>query len=171
MLKSLLTLSTSLSLGLLTLQAQALPTTPYSVTEAPVGLSLEERRAAYAAQASNPLPVMAANLLPLGIGSFGQGDVLGGMLILTVDTLSLGMLGMGLFNFFIQNSWGTLIYFSYGVLSLLAGRSIGMFAPGFYAEHHNARLRQELGLDRDLNPLAPQNSQQSPLLFSYSTRF
>ncbi|MBF2052782.1 MAG: hypothetical protein IGS03_04870 [Candidatus Sericytochromatia bacterium] len=48
---------------------------------------------------------------------------------------------------------------------------MGFIMPDIYAREQNARLRQELGLDRDLNPLAPQNSQQSPLLFSYSTHF
>lgn len=133
---------------------------------------LTARRAYYQAEALDPLPAIGANLLiPLGWGSFEQGDLLGGTLVLLVDSVAIGFASLIAPAFLSGNAYGVLGYGAYAVMGLLLGRVVGMVAADTYAREHNERLRQQLGLDQNLNPRAIQNSQQTPLFFSYSAVF
>ncbi|MGE3727504.1 MAG: P13 family porin [Candidatus Sericytochromatia bacterium] len=135
-------------------------------------LDLEARRQRYRAEAIKPSEIHFANLItPLGIGSFSHGDIWGGVAVSLFDTVGLVFLGLTGFALIDGNVYGVWGYGTYAVLGLGMGRLIGAIAPDFYANETNGRLRRELRLDQDLNPLAPQHSQQTPLFFSYSTSF
>lgn len=165
----------SLTLLNLPLQAWAAPLPDVS-SEDP---DLANRRARYQAEARPYAEAMFLNfMVPFGWGSFRQGDWLGGSTLLALDAAGLGLIGMSVYSALAGRPLEpglSAVFFDYGfplgVAMLAAGRGVGLAAPRLYAKEHNDRLRRELGLDRDLNPLAPINLQQTPTLFSYSTVF
>ncbi len=97
----------------------------------------------YEAEKIEPLQAVLTNILPFGIGSFQQGDTIGGVLISIVDIAALVVIGMGLSTgggfSGLASLWAIPIY--------AIGRVIGVVSPIMHANTNNSDLRKRLGLE------------------------
>ena len=98
----------------------------------------------YEAEKLDPQQAAFTNVLPFGVGSFQQGDTLGGVLITAVDIAALGLMGYGLSS---GNGWGAIIGLGWGLPVYGIGRIIGVISPYMHANAYNTELRKQLGSD------------------------
>lgn len=89
----------------------------------------------------NPWVATGLNTIPFGVGSYHQGDQVGGTVIAAIDSVSvLAIVAPFTFAPDLTNSggWGALVFVSYGLLGLLLGRIVGFTLPWFhYATYEN----------------------------------
>lgn len=120
---------------------------------------------------------MLLNILPFGFGSYSQGDNVGGIVLTTLDTLSIGTMvfpwvtGFGTGG----GGWGAFMIMSYGFIALMIGRVGGMIWPHVYANLYNQDLQKQLQLTPEAIHQFERNSlSAAPTtlpLFSYNTTF
>lgn len=124
----------------------------------------------------DPVRAMALNLIPLGYGSYQQGDTFGGTTISIVDGLSLG--SMLVATGFVPACTGWcpqfLVFMGAGILGLGLGRTIGFIAPwAHYADYQNKTV--PLAATHQQPDLFSHQRQRNDLsqftVFNYSTQF
>lgn len=130
--------------------------------------SVSERQALYHAEKKEALPAMVMNIVPLGFGSYHQGDQVTGIVLSTIDGISLGLMFSGfLGGTYLNGNWGALVLMGYGFYGLVAGRAIGLTAPWIYAHFYNENLKRQLS-----HSSIKSNTQPMTVpLFAYSTHF
>ncbi|AHH11606.1 P13 family porin (plasmid) [Borrelia coriaceae] len=107
----------------------------------------------------NEKPVLAPFLLNLfigfGIGSFVQGDVTGGLLVLGSELLGVGLISSGFYSSHSSyTSYLGISLVSLGVITLFATRIAELIMPFTYALNYNQKLKEKLAIS--LGGLKPQ---------------
>ncbi len=132
-------------------------------------MGVEERREIFKAY-EVPLawPVAKNILIGFGSGSKVQGDVLGSVLGAVGDGIGFGLLGASLVCFSIDAITGSYVGVNQassligmtkalaisGAVVIGVNRLLGIIPPLVYASSYNSKLRNGLGLDKDLNLIA-----------------
>ena len=114
-------------------------------------LSLDQRLRLYFRHETNPKLPIAVNLFAgFGIGSFVQGDSVGGWVGLTADSVALVATGAGIILNVTDTSssdWPRgLGLFSAGLVTLSVYRVFQLIRPARYSRRHNELLRHALGV-------------------------
>ncbi len=93
------------------------------------------------------------NIIPFGVGSFQQGDMIGGTSIAVVDGLSV-LIGIAPFTYAPQlkegGGWGMLMSTAWALGGLLLGRVMGVIAPfQHFNDYQRAKASQVNGLSEE----------------------
>lgn len=107
----------------------------------------------YEIQKVDPWGPFALNLLlGLGIGSFVQGDITGGLLVAGGEVVGAGLLIAGASSVVNdpEGAGGTMMVVGVGLLT--AARIAGLVFPFTYADAFNEKLRRNLGIDVSIVP-------------------
>ncbi|QFP42423.1 P13 family porin (plasmid) [Borrelia miyamotoi] len=85
-----------------------------------------------------------------GIGSFVQGDITGGLLVLGSEILSLSLVGCGIYSLSQHTGTSTptlgLSLVSLGGITFFVTRIAEMIIPFTYASSYNRKLQEKLGM-------------------------
>lgn len=131
-----------------------------------VSPTTEQKLAVYEQNKENPAPFVFLNIVPFGVGSFAQGDVLTGASIAIIDAISLGLFAAG--YAYQGNGWSGVVLAIVGINGLAVGRGLSIGGPINYSTSQNNALRRELGLEI---PEPEPYYNWTTNLFSYSTSF
>ena len=107
----------------------------------------------YEIQKVDPWGPFALNLLlGLGIGSFVQGDITGGLLVAGGEVVGAGLLIAGASSVVNdpEGAGGTMMVVGVGLLT--AARIAGLVFPFTYANSFNEKLRRDLGINVSIVP-------------------
>jgi hypothetical protein len=130
MLNNVVKMSVLLSFSLMVL-------TPPAFAEAPASCDSE----ACIKIQKDPWVATGLNLIPFGVGSYHQGDQVGGTVIAAIDAASfLAIVAPFTFSRTLMSGggWGALIVMGYGFMGILLGRIVGFTLPWFhYAAYEN----------------------------------
>lgn len=117
----------------------------------------------------DPWRAAAFNLIPFGVGSYQQGDPIGGTSIAVIDTASV-LVALAPFTYAPELSqgggWGTLAAFTWALGGLVLGRVVGVAAPWL---HFNAYQQAKSAPDN-----SPATEGQAPIstpLLNYQLTF
>lgn len=118
-------------------------------------ITLEQKIEIYNTEkATTEVPALL-NILPLGIGSFYQGDLTSGIIITAIDLVSIGMIAYGIQNSTPTNIETALIVFQLGSILYCIGIGFGLTSVSNHAEQYNAELLERLHLDKSQLPQEP----------------
>lgn len=97
----------------------------------------------------DPWVATGLNLIPLGVGSFHQGDAVGGTVVAAIDAVSLVSI-LAPFTVFPQamqnGGWSAAFLIGYGGAGLLLGRLVGVTVPWIhYASYEKGKADAQLG--------------------------
>ncbi len=97
----------------------------------------------------DPWVATGLNLIPLGVGSFHQGDQVGGTVVAAIDAVSLLSI-LAPFTFLPQTTqnggWSAAFLVGYGGAGLLLGRLVGVTVPWIhYAAYEKGKADAQLG--------------------------
>ena len=116
----------------------------------------------------DPWLATGLNVIPFGVGSYNQGDHVGGSVIAAMDTLSLLAVAAP-FTFLPDltrnGGWGAAAFVAYGLGGFLLGRAVGFTLPWFhYASYENA-------LDEKSARINSTSADTGPVLANYQWAF
>ncbi|BDU62463.1 membrane protein (plasmid) [Candidatus Borrelia fainii] len=96
------------------------------------------------------VPFLLNFFVGFGIGSFVQGDLTGGLLILGFDMLGFGLISGGMYSLSQYKGINTptiaLSLMSLGGITLFVTRIVEIIIPFTYASSYNRKLREKLGI-------------------------
>ncbi|UPA14086.1 P13 family porin [Borrelia turicatae] len=99
---------------------------------------------------STLVPFLLNFFVGFGTGSFVQGDLTGGLLILGFDMLGFGLISGGMYSLSQHRSMNTptvaLSLISLGGITLFVTRIVEIIIPFTYASSYNRNLREKLGI-------------------------
>ncbi|QMU98853.1 P13 family porin [Borrelia sp. A-FGy1] len=109
----------------------------------------------YESSKKDPLIPFILNLvLGFGIGSFAQGDIIGGLSLLGFDAIGVGLLAYGVYSAGGISEvkakkedlpWVSVSLIAVGGVTLAITRLVEIVLPFVHASNYNKRLRQNLG--------------------------
>ncbi|MGF7101454.1 P13 family porin [Borreliella kurtenbachii] len=121
------------------------------------GMSAGEKLLVYEASKQDPIVPFLLNLfLGFGIGSFAQGDILGGSLILGFDAVGIGLILTGAYldikafdsnakKAAFQWTWGKGVMLA-GVVTMAVTRLTEIILPFTFANSYNRKLKNSLNI-------------------------
>lgn len=121
------------------------------------------------ASQKDPVSAMAMNMIPFGIGSYQQGDIVGGVTLSTIDGLGLGILGLAAYGFMSGQSWGAAFITPGGLALVTLGRLLGLIFPWMHLLYiHNVTCAPNSKIQSSSHDQNPTGSMQ---ILSYSASF